>query len=254
MNLRASSFASLCPREEVLCSLGDIERQRVVSPDLQLIFLHGTALHWALQNRLLPEIGVIHGEWICLRCATKHGAKDRPVLRPDSCSCGSSEFVYHERHVFDAALRIGGHLDGLIAAPNRTDLGLFEGKSIGTKGFWEVRQAPKVEHVIQMHVYFWLADLKWGKILYWSKGDNGLNALRVFTVERDEETVQQIQSTLKSIWHGIETGMLPSRICSSQTCPRAKECSVAPVCFDVASRVSLPVSDEEKVSWRSLLS
>lgn len=254
MRLRASSFASMCPREEVICSVGDIDRKRVIEADLQLIFLHGTALHWALQNRLLPEIGVLHGEWVCLNCAKVYGTRDRPVLRPEKCVCDREEFVYRERHVVDNELHIGGHLDGLIAAPNRTDLGLFEGKSIGTKGFWEVRQAPKVEHVIQMQVYFWLADLKWGKILYWNKGDNGVNALRVFTVERDDATINQIKDVLRSIWKGIEKGDLPDRICTSKTCPRAGECSVAPVCFEVGSRVSLPLAEKEKAGWQSLLS
>jgi hypothetical protein len=61
--LRASAFAGLCPREEVLCSLNAVTRTETLRPDNMLILLHGRALHWGIQNFLLPELGLLVGKW-----------------------------------------------------------------------------------------------------------------------------------------------------------------------------------------------
>jgi hypothetical protein len=77
----------------------------------------------------------------------------------------------------------------------------------------------------------WLADLQWGIILYWQKGENGVNALVEHFVERDEDTIDNIKSTLKSIWGGVAGGDLPIRVCEKYDCKRSKGCVVRDKCF-----------------------
>jgi hypothetical protein len=248
---RASTFASVCPREELLCDLYDVTRTEHLDADLLLIFLHGKALHWALQNELLPEIGVLRGKWLCLRCGEIYGSEENPVRRPGACEkCKKSEFLYREFNFRSEQYGIGGHTDGLLLFECGSELELFEAKSISPRGFFEVRESPQVQHVVQMQIYFWLSGLKRGHILYWNKGGNGTDAIRSFVVERDEETIQTVKDLIAEIRLKIGTGELMDRICLNPNAPRAKKCSMTTPCFEWGVRVSLPISDEEKKRWQ----
>ncbi len=238
--LRVSAFADMCPREEVLCATKSVRRARVVEAELGLIFAHGTALHWALQNLVLADAGVLIGVWRCLTCARDHGAKScgadlgtSLARRPDKCSgCGGVEFIYREQHYTNDQFRIGGHPDGFLIVPGLPGVGLVECKSISTRGAWEIRNVPNMGHVIQSQLYMWLTDTQWTKILYWEKGAYGLGCLTEHTVERDEETIDKAKQIIMSVWNGIAAGILPSRICETAGCPRAKKCDLVKPCFE----------------------
>lgn len=238
--MRVSSLASMCPREEVLAARTPTEPRRdVVDADLSLIFAHGKGLHYALQNEVLPGIGVLLGIWRCVECAKQYGTLTEPlassqtlVRRPKACECGNADFLYREQHFVNKEYQIGGHPDGFITLPGFPGLGIVECKSINSRRAWEVRQTPDMAHVIQTQCYMWLTNLKWGKILYWDKGGMGSSSLIEHTVEYDEETVSLIKLTLKSLWAGLkEDGPLPTKICTTQDCPRASKCSLAELCF-----------------------
>jgi hypothetical protein len=242
--IRCSAYAHLCAREEVLCSLRGIRRKNIVEPDTNLIFLHGTALHWGVQNELLPLLGVLLGVWRCHGCGQTYGSYDAlPTnlsLRPDTCMrCGDHGFTYTEVYIKDDEYHLHGHLDGLLRLPGLPGLGMLEVKSIGDRFFHEVRERPMIAHIIQVNLYFMLLgpDFKWAKVLYWNKGGGGLAALREHLVERDEALITTIKTTLKSIWEGVEHGTLPDRICATSTCPRAAKCSVTERCFEQADHV-----------------
>jgi hypothetical protein len=241
--MRASAMAELCPREEVLCNLHQIKRRNEVSPDLSIIFEHGKALHSQLQNSLLPSLGVLWGQWSCLHCGLNVGVKpDLPtgrepvakwaVPRPSSCAgCSKRRFLYEESYFESSDYRIRAHPDGFLKMTGFDGLGILEAKSISQRGAWEVRNAPNINHVIQAHVYMWLSDLQWGKILYWDKGGQGLGSIIEHTVERDEETVTRIKETLSSLWAALKTKELPGRICMDAGAPRAKTCPAGKPCF-----------------------
>lgn len=233
--LRASEFGDMCPREEVLVSLSRLVRKHPRDADLLMIFLHGTALHWALQNHLLPSIGVLVGRWTCTECGTAYGdGSDIPtslVPCPKACKCGSKEFLYRELELENAEYRIGGHPDGFLVIPGLPGVGIVEAKSIG-KG-WEVKQCPILAHAIQAQIYMWFTGLKWAKILYWEKGVNGVDALIEHHLDRDDETILKIKNAIKALWAAIEEGApLPDRLCASPQAPRAKKCCVASPCFE----------------------
>lgn len=247
--LRASGIASVCPREEVLCVIHGVVRQGGWTADQNLNFLLGSGMHWALQNELLPTIGVFYGRWTCLKCGLGYGGPEPDeagecrvdggvadaglVLRPVKCDqCGSHEFFYRELMFSDEQYRIGGHCDGFLQEPRRTGLGVFEAKSIADRWFSDVRDVPMVQHVVQMQTYMWLTGLTWAKILYWNKGGWGVKAFREHFVDRDEESIERIKRAIRSIWDGIASGDLPKRICGNRLCKRAKGCGVREICFE----------------------
>ncbi len=240
--VRASSFPDLCPREEVLCSIRKVERKREISSDLALILEHGKALHHQLQNSILPSVGMLYGEWSCLRCGLRHGKKpegpDRhavttwAIVRPERCSCGSSRFQYYETLFESLEYKIQGHPDGFLYIHGMPGLGILEAKSISQRGAWEVRNTANLSHVIQAHIYMWLSDLKWAKVVYWDKGSPGMSALLEHTIEREDDVLDRIKKTLSELWAGIKTGRLPDRICQRPDAPRACKCVVQAPCFE----------------------
>lgn len=241
--LRASGIPNLCAREEVICALRDISRPDVVDAGLNLTFLHGTALHWGLQNELLGKLNVLYGTWRCDHCGTKYGTavegkrvEDWAVPMPHNCTSGACaggarSFTYVEHKFKDDSLRLTGHSDGFLVIPGLSGMGILEVKSIGQKSAREIQQAPQIGHMIQAHVYMMFTGFKWAKILYWQKSEFGLKALVEHHVERDEETIQRIREMAGSVWSGIAMGTLPDRICAHDACPRAKACTVSKHCF-----------------------
>jgi hypothetical protein len=242
--LRASSMYRLCAREEALAGLMEFVRKDVVTADLNIIFQHGHALHYQLQNEILPRLGVFVGQWRCQWCMKLHGGWEEGeppertlVARPKACSCGKSDFIYNEIMFEDESIRINGHPDGFLKIPGLPGLGLLEAKSIGMRGGLEIRKAPNIGHVIQAQTYMMLTGLKWAKILYWQKTENGLNALVEHLVNYDQGTIDGIRAMVSSIWRALSTGELPERICEVASCNRAKECAMAEACFANAERL-----------------
>lgn len=249
----------MCAREEVLCSQRNKTRRDVVDPDLMLIFEHGHGLHWDLQNRILPQTKTLVGRWLCGSCGAVHGGQsewetpvevaaeqdvrgamrtfhDSQILRPATCpKCGSpltsDNSLYQEQWIRHSQLRLAGHPDGFLRVPWHRGLGIFEAKSIGSKGAWEVRNCAKLDHVVQAQCYMWLTGCRWGVILYWDKGTAGLKGLIEHVVEYDEDLVASLRALIADIWNGVEGGKLPERICHAANCKRAELCSSVEACF-----------------------
>jgi len=237
--LRVSALADMCPRQEVLAANLKFERTWKVDADLGMIFAHGKALHWVLQNSVVGATGAFLGVWRCVECAKQYGAMapnlqeaQSLVRRPKACDCGCEDFIYREQKFANDEYRIGGHPDGFLVLQGMPGLGVAEFKSVGPKSAWEVRSTPNLGHVIQVQCYLWLTGLQWGKILYWAKDGFGMSAIYEHTVERDEDTIAAIQQTIRSIWNGIATGLLPERVCTTADCPQASKCELKNACFE----------------------
>jgi len=239
--VRGSKFPEICPREEVLISVNELVRKREISADLFLILEAGKALHYQLQNSILPRLGVLLGEWQCEGCGTKYGQKDEEALKVDQYAikcpyqceqCGSSDFKFNEYSFVNKEYRITGHPDGFLAIQGIEGLGVLEAKSISERGGWEVRNVPRLDHAVQAHIYMWMTDLKWAKVLYWDKAAVGESSLIEHTLERDEDTISEIKKTLMDLWEGIRTKKAPRyRICAGSDAPRAEKCAVGKECF-----------------------
>jgi hypothetical protein len=247
--VRTSGFHRICPREEVLRSVHKIDKEDFISPDTLLTFNHGSGIHWALQNIILPDLGVLLGMWKCQTCAFLHGAvadglkpTTAAIRRPSVCgqrinafpslSCLGEDFVFVEYDLKDDQHRITGHADGFLALPGMSGMGILEAKSISSQQVWLVKNSPKVEHYVQAQIYMWLTGLEWGLIVYWEKGAYGLKAIKEHFIERDDQTISKVKSELRSLWDGLASGVLPFRICSSPECERALKCSATSSCFD----------------------
>jgi len=243
--LRCSSLSSMCPREEVLCAVNNVVRNQVISVDLSLVFSLGNALHNILQNKVLPALGdALYGQWKCLACGLLTGgpSSEKPllesiILRPKACSCGGSDFLYEEASLRSEQYRLTGHPDGFLKLDEYDGFGILEAKSISERGAWEVKKTPKMDHVIQAQMYMWFTGTQWAQILYWDKGTFGINGLIEHHIERDDEVLEDILFSISGLWNSIEAfttkkeKILPGRICSVATCPRAEVCSVAAQCF-----------------------
>ena len=238
--VRASGFYKLCAREEVLRSVHAVEREDIVSPALQLTFDHGTALHWVLQNVTLPKLGVLLGKWFCLDCGAVYGVVnfhvttplEAAVHRPEKCCQESGNFRFEEYDLIDDQYRITGHCDGFLGLSGYEGLGILEAKSIGTSQVWKIKNAPKVEHVLQAQIYMWLTGAKWAIVLYWEKGGYGTKSIKEYYVDRDESIIAKVKATLQSMWTGMAGGATPDRICLNAECERALGCPVRVQCFE----------------------
>jgi hypothetical protein len=236
--VRASGFADMCPREEVLCGLHEVTRTKTVDPGLNLIFTHGHSLHWGLQNIVLPKIGCLIGVWKCVKCMKRYGRYEQGVpldstlvRRPKACVCECEEFIYDEISLVNHEYRVTGHPDGFLVLPGLPSIGLFEAKSIGPKQAWMIKNGPLMGHVIQVQLYMWMTGVKWSKVLYWDKSKFGMDSLTEHQVDFSPETLEVLKKSLSSIWTGIQTGILPEKICTTESCPRATSCPVKSICF-----------------------
>lgn len=245
--LRVSLFSGLCAREEVLCARTRVVRPNIIDSDLMLIFEHGHALHWGLQNRILPLTSSLYGRWLCGSCGTYYGGKaewstpldrfqESQILRPKVCENCATELtsdnsLYQEQWIKDDEYRIAGHPDGFLRLDGLPGLGILEIKSANSRSAWAVRNCAQLDHVVQVQCYMWMTGCEWGKIVYWDKGSNGMKALIEHMIEYDEDHVEAIKNLIRDVWDGIRGTNLPSRICASATSSRAKLCSSVEACF-----------------------
>jgi len=238
--VRASGIHALCPRFEVLRARRRLPLLRQDTADARMTFLHGDAIHWAVQNRLLPELEVLVGRWGCLGCGDSVGGPAsvcmgdfdpaQLVLRPRQCPCGSREFGYQEMFLQGDGLQ--GHPDGFLRVPWREDLGIFEAKSVGYRP--QIEEAPLYAHVLQVHVYMHLTGLRWGTILYWHKAGKGVDALVEHTVDFDPEIVVALREEVRILREGLDGGALPARVCGAATDAFAQRCDLVTPCFEEA--------------------
>lgn len=250
--LRASGFADMCLRAEVIRYLAGVSTTSDWTADSAVTFAHGSGIHWALQNKILSAADVLRGVWRCETCGLVVGGPEKPSTamgpqpfvseqqkpRPTVCTqCAQTEFVYVEQFFGDAELKIGGHPDGFLEMPGVEGLGVVEAKSISSRGIWEVRSAPYMSHVIQSQIYMMLTGLKWAIVLYWDKGGFGTGCLVEHVIERDEDTIQKIRKMIVAMRQGMTNSWLPEKICETSDCPRAKKCNVADMCFEQSDHV-----------------
>lgn len=255
--LRTSSIGGVCPRQEVLASRLDIVRREGINPDLGMVFAMGHALHWGMQNIVMPATGRFVGTWRCTWCGEVYGSmKEGMKPRPDSCiRCAAIEgdvprvngrpdygvrasaFVFIEEWIGDYEYMIGGHPDGYFVDgdPNDfkpEDVIVLEFKSCSENNYAKYKKAPDFMHVIQAQVYLWLTGFRRGKIIYVNKGKFGMEGIVEHDITYDEETINRVKVAIKQIRDGLEGGDVPERVaCEDSNCPRARSCAVSKACF-----------------------
>ncbi|HLG36937.1 MAG TPA: hypothetical protein VI338_02280, partial [Nitrososphaera sp.] len=252
--LRVSSLGSICPREEVLCSVNGVVREEWLDSGTMVNFEFGNAIHWMMQNRVLGEIGMIVGSWRCTWCGEIYGGrKTGLVCRPESCAkCGASAyeakrtngrpdqlskdnaFVFVEEWIGNEEYKIGGSPDGqyIPCGGSEKDAVLLEFKSCNERNFYIYKNAPDFMHAIQAQLYMWLTGYRKGTIVYVNKNGRLPYGMAEHVLDYDEEVISLVKSAVNQIRSGIVTKELPARtVCATYDCSRAAKCVVRDLCF-----------------------
>lgn len=80
---RGHQVGKVCPRQEVLKNLHEVEEVDEIELRVKMIFAFGTGIHEALQQDLLD--GTIIGGWRCKGCGKEYGGPDELMARPKEC-------------------------------------------------------------------------------------------------------------------------------------------------------------------------
>jgi hypothetical protein len=223
---RVSEAIGLCPREEFLRYKLGVPRVVKIDPGLKMTFDLGKAFHSLVQNEWLGKMGVLIGDWKCNNCGSM--VKDR--TRPEKCFvCSKEDFNFYEVQVVNKEYGISGHPDGILLMEGQKsilELKTFNGKYYS---YVLINKSPMPKHVIQAQMYMWLTGLDSSTILYFNKEDSSMLS---FYIKYSKSIVDGVLSNVSLFRDSIRTDKLPERkICETQTCSRAKKCSVRKECF-----------------------
>ncbi len=218
---RASGLSRMCPREEFFRYRDRVPKFEVIGAGLQRTFDFGTAVHEFVQNHWFSEWLV--GIWQCAGCNEFHGGR-----RPQSCRCGFSVFRYQEISLENEW--VTGHPDGVLQFGDR--LILLEVKTCSSKQFeliTKIRRKPLDAHVDQCQVYMDMLGISEAVIFYIQKDES---LLEVFFVSKDEDLARGLLGKVSQFREAVSSGIAPERLmCETQSCARAKACSVKKTCF-----------------------
>jgi hypothetical protein len=210
---------------------------------MERIFDTGHNMHSRWQE-YLSAAGVLRGSWTCNACGMAYGSSERlGILSPKvvdqrwACDCGNRERLdYGEVLVrSEPQYNFEGHVDAIVdlrgtAFGNGCDSDLFvvDFKTIKDDYFSELRHA-KHEHVVQVHIYMWLLDLKAAVVLYENKDDQ--NVKEMF-VPRDDSLIERVKE--ESLWlvEVLKHGKLPQRPTGhSRSKPPCRFCEFQTLCY-----------------------
>lgn len=178
--LVAAQVPTLCPRALVMSYRLGLRMAKDDDATGRWNMDRGTALHRVVQEAWLGPMGVILGGWKCPACAKLHGGTNEwgitsqtAVPMPKACDgCGhkarkQEPFRFVEPSSADQTLRVRGRVDGLLRLPGHG----FEVLEIKTTGRLDkIREAPRPDHVIQLHWYLDSERLQSGRLLYLDPG------------------------------------------------------------------------------------
>jgi CRISPR/Cas system-associated exonuclease Cas4 (RecB family) len=195
----------------------------VIDQRMERIFDNGHGMHLRWQEYLAAS-RILRGCWTCTICGIVYGRDALlGILSPTvtegpnwTCACGSKKELKYQEVLVSSEPRYNfeGHVDAIVdlrgtefQQGNECDVFVLDFKSIKDDYFSELRHA-KHEHVVQIHIYMWLLDLKAAVVLYENKDDQ--NVKEMF-VPRDEALVARIKE--ESLWlvEVLKHGKLPPR-------------------------------------------
>jgi hypothetical protein len=191
---------------------------------MERLFDNGHAMH-ARWRDYLDSAGVLKGLWRCPveKCRRVYGTGHlhgifNPLRTPGwACACGNiKKLEYEELAVVSGPkYNFEGHCDavvdvtGLPSATGNPDLDEFvvDFKSMRSDYFDPPTEA-KPEHVIQVHIYMWLLELKCAVVLYENKNTQ---AVKEMVVPRNEKIIDAIKQQSKWLIQMLRHRRLPHR-------------------------------------------
>lgn len=185
-----SRLGTWCPRSHVIAHRLDLPLVNEIDPKGFWRMDRGTGMHLVIQEMWLGPMGFLLGGWKCSRpgCAHLHGSMDQKVVTfdsavamPDACvACGEKNGKWTRFHFvepvvqFDEGLWLRGQVDGLLQLPPhpmevmdiKTSMNLDKGYFRDGKSTPSLREAPKQDHIVQLHWYMEAGRFKQGRLLY----------------------------------------------------------------------------------------
>lgn len=228
--VRASQVGWMCPREEVLAYRLDVTRSKTSDGSDSWVMGLGTSIHYTLQNEILGPVGELVGTWRCLGC----GHEQVESIMPTGRHCQKWEgdgpgwfYVEVKFHLDPGGLNITGHIDGLHPGGD-----IWEFKSASSHAMQNIRQGIIYPaYLDQVHIYMEAADATQARFMFVDKGGWGLKSMFPLMVKRDENTWASVRRRVEQLREGLNGGALPTRLCGTHDCARAKACPVAGSCF-----------------------
>lgn len=188
--IRVSEIPTLCPREILNArKLGLRKLDRGKTPRWRMDL--GSAIHRWIQSEWLGKSGALLGTWKCLSCGRPASNNESapgcnlPLhSRPASCpTCQAHNLSYVEPTLRDHELLIVGHCDGILQLGSgleilelKTTRNLREPIRRYGKTYQPLSEAPAPDHILQLHWYMELADIRSGRILYIDPGAASLGS------------------------------------------------------------------------------
>jgi hypothetical protein len=275
--IRASGLYKLCTRREALYALNpELTVLDKVPIGLRLTFDIGTSIHYWWQNKYLGPMGRLWGHWYCAKCdmVTVTGLMPK---RCHACKKGRTRWVeqinsdgevvrgkvdnitYVEMSLKCEELGYSGHPDGILIAPEMggSPQYLLEIKSIASSGYDKLK-GPLNDHLIQMHAYMRLLNIREGILIYVDKGKQAEwvreggrltpkePRVRIYHIEYDEGFWAKTEKVVREFWDlrekvRTEALTLPiagsyTRVCDSPSAKLAQDCGACLTCFSMRSR------------------
>jgi len=203
---------------------------------------HGTHARW---QKYLDGAGILRGAWKCGNpcCGKVYGAQEPlGIFNPSTdsswrCDCKNHILEYQELKVSSGPrYNFEGHVDAIVDArgsPFSTgvedmDLFVVDMKTMKDSMFVELSEAKR-EHVVQVHIYMWLLNLRSSVVLYENK-DN--QAVKEMFVPRDDALVDRIKRDAEWLLDVIARRKLPPRPAGSSPARfPCKWCEFNRICF-----------------------
>jgi len=240
---RASGISKICPREEVIAGLQGITRKQEFGSMFVTAVRIGNDFHTWYQDEVLGRMGILYGRWKCRECEhipeERNGNKRYTMHDVRECpSCGAenpapedrankSLWEYVEDEYINEELGISGHKDGTIFHNGKFKL--FELKTSNQNYFNKFKKnGPPENYADQMQMYMEIFEHDEGILLYQNKNTFGKAMMEL---KRDQDRFKFLVGKVEEFRTGMNTGILPERLCVKKDCPRAKECPVVEQCF-----------------------
>lgn len=225
-----------------------------ITPARELLFATGHFLGDFVLQKIIqrsPHGPSIFAHWSCSKWTWGHGAHCRFTgtladARKQNCACGLPLDVHHELDLALPKLLLVGHPDIVFLHDNK--FFIHELKSWDRKDLpFDDIEVPLASHRLQVSFYYKMLcamapTLAPGSevsrnlmVDYIDRGNSKLfggNPYKPLRIKPEsDESMQPFRNKLLHVVQGRKTGKLPSRICPSIECTRARNCDLAAECF-----------------------
>ena len=260
--MKVEAAFKFCEREHVIRKLYSPSAvATALAASYDLLFDLGNALHDNARNRWMKynKDGRkrVLARWRCF-CGTTHHTGVNPDDANICKRCRFKPLVFDEYEIYSERYRIVAHPDfTVVKGKDVIETGVFDKSKhqiriVEIKGLdrvdieWDHLDGPLGEHVLQASLYYHLMRFegyrvdKTISILY---GERSLKRTlfrgepwKEFQIEVSPiSRVQKFFDKATNVINAVEEKVVPARsVCNSIDCPRAKNCSVAALCFGLS--------------------